>query len=340
MESVLKRDTSFDSIKYVLIAFVVWGHTMHFGHYGFNKVLFSFINSFHMPAFVIISGYFYKNKESKAFWKDIIELLLVVALFQILYFSTGWNGPLDFTLSGILDRIIKLLYPSRALWYLMSLCFWRIMIKHTPPQLIDNKRVMMLLTLVMSVVAAFIPINVFSFQRTFFFFPLFVLGFYMSKSDVWKRIRGLNKWVCVSIIFAYIVFIQLVIYKLSFFPDNLLAGRYSRFGHFNWVVTPVLRCLMYLYFLPLTVCVLSIIPDLPFFHNNGKNTMFYLLYHPFFILALAQIQKYYEIPTSPIAIFFYMIANMFIMYWLNKINILRFLTRPISMIRKQESIKK
>ena len=194
---------------------------------------------------------------------------------------------------------------------------------------------MVLLTLVMSVVAALIPINVFSFQRTFFFFPLFVLGFYMSKSDVWKKIRGLNKWVCVCVIFAYIVFIQLVIYKLSYFPDNFLAGRYYRFGHLNWVLTPVLRCLMYLYFLPLSVCILSIIPDLPFFHNNGKNTMFYLLYHPFFVLLLAIIQKYYDIPTSPIAIFSYMLANMFIMYWLNKLYVLRFLTRPISMIKKK-----
>ena len=195
---------------------------------------------------------------------------------------------------------------------------------------------MILLTLLMSIIAALIPINVFSFQRTFFFYPLFVLGYYMGKSDIWKKIRGINKWVCISVIFVYLVFIHLVVYKLSYFPDLNLAGRYNRFGHLNWIATPVMRCIMYLYFLPITICVLSIIPDIPFFHNNGKNTMFYLLYHPFFILVLAQIQKYYAIPTSTIAILFYMIANMFIMYWLNKIYILRFLTRPISTIRKKK----
>ena len=336
MEEVSKRDTSFDSIKYVLIAFVVWGHTMHFGHYGFNKVLFAFINSFHMPAFVLISGYFYKRKETLTFWKGIFELLLVVLIFQILYFSSGWNGPFDFSLSGIVDRVVKFPYPSRAMWYLMSLCFWRIMMRYTPPNLIDNQYAMLLLSIGLSIIAAFIPINDFSFQRTFFFFPFFILGYYMKKRSLWGYIRNLNKWICILVIVAYIIAIQLVIYKFSYFPDNFLYGRYNHFNHFNWIATPVIRWLMYLWLLPLTICILAIIPDTLFFQKNGKDTMFYLMYHPYFVLLLAMIQNMYCIPTSPLAIFSYMVANMFIMYWLNKLYVLRFLTRPISMIKKKK----
>lgn len=130
---VEKRETSFDAIKYVLIACVVLGHTIHLQLTGFNGKVFSFIYSFHMPAFVIISGYFFKYKEHKVFWKSILELILVLIIFQVLYFSKDWFDPLDFSFRGALDRAIGFIYPKRATWYILSLCFWRIIMQYTPP---------------------------------------------------------------------------------------------------------------------------------------------------------------------------------------------------------------
>lgn len=133
METVAKRDTSFDSIKFVLIALVVLGHTMHVDLSGFNGKVFSFIYSFHMPAFAIISGYFFKVKGNKDFWKSILELMLVLIFFQLFYFTNDWHNPFNYSIVGALDRVAHFYIPRGATWYIMSLCFWRIGLQYTPP---------------------------------------------------------------------------------------------------------------------------------------------------------------------------------------------------------------
>ena len=140
MESALTktRDTSFDSIKFVVIALVVLGHTFQLNMHGLNAHLFSFLLSFHMPAFIIMSGYFYKDSEPGKFWRGILELMLVILIFQIIYFSWGWLDPFDFSLEGLWYRVSHLYLPRRAMWYILSLCFWRILMRYCPKKIREN----------------------------------------------------------------------------------------------------------------------------------------------------------------------------------------------------------
>ena len=331
MASVTERDTSFDSIKYVLIACVVLGHTIHLDFSGLNGKIFSFIYSFHMPAFVIISGYFFKVKGNKEFWRGILELLLILVLFQVLYFSNDWFDPMDFSLQGALKRALGFIYPKRATWYLLSLCFWRIIMQYTPHQIIDNKRIMLPFSLLMAIIAGFVPLDFcLSFQRTFYFFPFFLLGHYIHKQELWSKIRRIKKVISISVIVFYFA----IIFFLPNFPDSMLTGCYNYYcGLANWKIMLALRVFSYIWVLPLAFCVISVIPDTSFLQKNGKDTMFYLLYHPFFIWFVKQMVIKYSLPTNILAILLYMIINMFVMYWMNKINILRFLTKPVSIIR-------
>ena len=89
--SLLKtRDTTFDSVKFVVIALVILGHTFQLNMHGLNAHLFTFGISFHMPAFIMMSGYVYRDSEPWKFWRNILELMLVILIFQIIYFS--WGG--------------------------------------------------------------------------------------------------------------------------------------------------------------------------------------------------------------------------------------------------------
>ena len=50
-----------DLLKGIAIFLVVWGHTIQYGGSGsifFDNKAFIFIYSFHMPLFLLISGYF------------------------------------------------------------------------------------------------------------------------------------------------------------------------------------------------------------------------------------------------------------------------------------------
>lgn len=82
----LSRNTRIDSIKFVLIAFVILGHMLDYSfHVGISARVHTFIYSFHMPAFILISGYLFKKKENKSFWKGIGQLAMTYCFFQILY---------------------------------------------------------------------------------------------------------------------------------------------------------------------------------------------------------------------------------------------------------------
>ena len=57
-----QRNSLIDSIKFVLIFFVVLGHALELNRdIALNMKAYSFIYSFHMPAFIMLSGYFAKE---------------------------------------------------------------------------------------------------------------------------------------------------------------------------------------------------------------------------------------------------------------------------------------
>lgn len=57
-----QREFYFDNARLYLIILVVFGHLLrsYIGENPFLYALYMFIYSFHMPAFVLISGYFAK----------------------------------------------------------------------------------------------------------------------------------------------------------------------------------------------------------------------------------------------------------------------------------------
>lgn len=329
------RDTSFDSIKYILIACVVFGHTFQLGMEGLNEKLFTFINSFHMPAFIIISGYFYKDSDWRKFWKSNLELLLVMLIFQVLLFTkgVGWTDPFDFSLGCIGDSITHLYKPKAAMWYLLSLVWWRIMMRCTLPLWRDNVLVMMPLCVILALVVGFIPVGTaFSFQRTFFFFPFFLLGYYLKQKQVWSKIRNVKKWYSLGIIAFYFLIICLI----PNFPDSVLTGSFHyKCGLASWKTLIALRAACYLWMLPLALSVLNIIPDKSFFAVKGKDTLFYLLFHPFFIRLMYYGVQHLQLPTNSLCLLLYTVVSMFIMYWMTKIPFLYFLTKPISFKSKK-----
>ena len=57
-----ERDYGFDNSKLILIILVVFAHLLEIStkNYGSNNDIYRVIYSFHMPAFVFITGYFSK----------------------------------------------------------------------------------------------------------------------------------------------------------------------------------------------------------------------------------------------------------------------------------------
>lgn len=72
---VAKRDTSFDSLKFILISCVVLGHVLNYAHSSrISLALWNWLYSFEMPLFVFISGYFTQKKTFSDTFRGCIRL--------------------------------------------------------------------------------------------------------------------------------------------------------------------------------------------------------------------------------------------------------------------------
>lgn len=175
------RDNYWDQVKGVLIIFVVFGHVLEQCLNGrINTTTYSWIYTFHMPLFVFVSGYFTGIKDVRHYWNGLLSLFGQFVVFQVIL-------TLPLLVGG---AIYELLIPKYILWYLWCLLLWR-MLYFVIDKYKLNLWVLLFLSLICSLAVGYLPlVNEFSFQRTFVFFPYFVLGLiarkqtYEMKSDV------------------------------------------------------------------------------------------------------------------------------------------------------------
>ncbi|MEV8333286.1 acyltransferase family protein [Streptomyces niveus] len=177
-----KRDAFFDNAKYLAIVLVAVGHAWEPVMEGSRatKALYMVVYSFHMPAFIIISGYFSRSYTGRP--RQIRRLLTGVAVpyivFEVAYslFKRATNDP---------DHPISLLDPWYLTWFLAALFIWRLT---TPIWL--SLRHPLPVALGIAALASFTP-NIgedLNLQRVLQFLPLFVLGL-LLKPEHFQLVR-------------------------------------------------------------------------------------------------------------------------------------------------------
>ncbi|NLF04876.1 MAG: acyltransferase family protein [Actinomycetales bacterium] len=146
-----------------------------------------------VPLFVIVAGYFssaepLRGRRAVFLVRNVLGVYLVADLLSSLASAAmgerWWINPV---------------IPPFALWFLVSLFWWRAMLP-----LVAHLRYLGPLSVVVSLVAGFWPQvgNEFSAGRTLALFPLFVLGWYLRRIDLraivdrpWVRSAG---WVVLA----------------------------------------------------------------------------------------------------------------------------------------------
>ncbi|HIT75580.1 MAG TPA: acyltransferase family protein [Candidatus Avipropionibacterium avicola] len=167
-ESRPGRDSYLDNAKGLLIVLVVIGHSIELAHGTRAEALYVMIYSFHMPAFVFITGYLTRGFTAsvKGYLKIVTNLLVPYAIFQVLHriCSTILEGE-DFTLS--------LLQPEWTLWFLLATAWWR---AFTP--LLMKLPHRLPIAVAVSLGAGFLPelTSTLALNRTLTLLPFFVLG--------------------------------------------------------------------------------------------------------------------------------------------------------------------
>jgi len=264
------RDPYFDNVKAILIILVVIGHILDLLLIvGYNAdELFNFIYLFHMPAFILLSGYFAKHVKnpSKAELKYIcIYLIATLVLHPFAHPSL----------------LYMLLIPYYVLWYLISLSFWYVLM-----QFFVKLKHSIILSIIIAVLFGYLPIRceVLSISRTVVYFPFFLVGYYLKQ----KHFELLKTKKVLSSISLIIIFISL--FFVNFNREWLYnCYNYAYLGNPEWYAGIYRIGLLFISAIS-TASFFALVPTKVYlFTKVGKHTLAIFLLHAFIITLFSNI---------------------------------------------------
>lgn len=267
----MSRDYLFDNLKALLIFLVVVGHFVgpSTSCNTFLLLLKWVIVSFHMPAFILISGYFSKKEQS--FWKMCKRLALPYLVYEVIYYL--WYV---FLLHK--DTGLELLKPKFTLWYLLALFLWRVItpyFKKIPYH--------MILALVLGILIGFSNMedNLLTIPRALFFYPFYLAGTYLDR-DWLQKLRDSKKVRLGAL--AAVIGITLLLCLIGFYkiaPMQIFYGRYNYAVLKQAVAEGILwRCFAYVIGFCMSYALLVLMTDRKLSVSYlGTRTMAIYLFH-------------------------------------------------------------
>lgn len=183
------RDPWFDNAKMLLVTLVVVGHAWTLLPLfaddpgsplarGFDKSLYNFLYLWHIPAFVIVTGYLSKSFEytKPRLWQLFTTVAVPYLIFEGLLVSFR-HVFLDVTFEDVW------LSPHWPMWYLAALFCWRLVtpvFKRMPAKVV--------VAVVISVLAGLFATDHLDNARILGLLPFFVLGLKMHEGH-WALLR-------------------------------------------------------------------------------------------------------------------------------------------------------
>ncbi len=279
------RDNQFDNIKAILIFCVLLGHVIsNFGRTGSAAVVYDIIFSFHMPAFLFVSGYFAKYNPKKVF----ASLCPLYVIFQVLQYLE--QGILEFFETGDLKMgRFDLFTPQWTLWYLLALMAFQLLL---PVFDTDNKKKQggfLLLALALGMMVGFAPDtdNFLAMSRVFVFLPFYLWGYYEKKNQMLRTLRNSGHPFCIRGVAAAVGVALVLLFCL--FQSRIVSKNFYGTEPFDNAGMFVGRVFFWMT-AALWILILVIwVPDrkLGYLGTIGRNTLPVYLFHSLVILALA-----------------------------------------------------
>ena len=193
MELKKERNYLWDNIKTFLIFLVVAGHLLEGTKLllPFAKDFDYWIYTFHMPAFIFVSGFLSKSycKDGKVRAEKVLIFSAYYLVFQLAL--TGYKMLVGIEVEGA--GILDIFHSNRGLWYLLAIIFYYLLIPIAEklPAYVTITVSVLLSVLISDAPDAGILLAV---HRIFVFAPFFFIGYYMSNNALMK-IRKINLFI-------------------------------------------------------------------------------------------------------------------------------------------------
>ncbi|MFI7196025.1 acyltransferase family protein [Streptomyces massasporeus] len=274
-----QRDAFFDNAKYLAIVLVAMGHAWEplKGDSRILEAAYQVVYAFHMPAFIIISGYFSRSFDMRP---DRLKRLITGVAVPYIIFETAY--PL---FKRVIDndphQEISLLDPWYLTWFLVALFVWRL----TTP-IWNLVRWPLPLALGLAMLATVTPEigDDLDLQRVLQFLPFFVLGLVMKPEHFHMvRTRAVR-------IASVPVFAAALAFSWWAVPRMNTAWFYHRDAAQElgapWWTGPVMVLALFGCSLVLTACFFAWVPRRHmWFTALGAGTLYGYLLHGFLVKA-------------------------------------------------------
>lgn len=199
------RDPYLDNAKVILIMFVVVGHLLAVvSGSDISDAIYKWIYSFHMPAFVVITGYLSRSYQgSPRQVKALISGVLVPYLvFQVIIRVEPWllfGEPLH----------LNIFTPAWSNWYLLAVFAWRLLVPVI--RWVRFPLLASVLIVLMSVIEGGVDQGL-SSARILSYLPFFVLGLTLTpqRLEAFKRIA--RRWLVRAVAAAYTAAVGIGLY--------------------------------------------------------------------------------------------------------------------------------
>nr|WP_244904654.1 acyltransferase family protein [Streptomyces prasinopilosus] len=273
------RDAFFDNAKYLAIVLVAIGHFWEpiKGGSRFMEAAYTLVYAFHMPAFIIVSGFFSRGFDLRP---DRLRRLVTGVVVPYVVFETAY--PLfKRVVDGDPRQEISLLDPWYLTWFLCALFVWRLTtpiwraVRHPLP-----------LALGLAMLASVSPGigDDLDLQRVLQFLPYFVLGLCL-RPEHFHLVR------CRSVrILAVPVFVSASALAWWAEPRMTTGWLYHRDSAQElgapWWTGPVMVLVLFGCSLLLTACFFAWVPGRQlWFTALGAGTLYGYLLHGFVVKA-------------------------------------------------------
>lgn len=341
-EESMGRDSYWDTLKFILIFCVVLAHCVQIykPDGGINQALFNCFATIIMPIFIFVSGMFSQMKDREKYKYGILrifETYLVLQTIEVVMtiITELIHGTL--TLNSIINAI---LCPIFALWYLLSLCLWRLIVLYTPQSILRNyPRYMIIACILISLLGGFIPVGkTLSLQRTMAYLPFFFMGYYAKNIDVKKYIAKIPLFLSIGVLLScFLLYYFIINNNISF----IICGKtpYWSVEGFSPFELGIARGILLISATITGLMVMRLTPTKPTILSQwGRITLFIFSYHIFAIDILKYAIRHSLLPQTEWVL---IVLSVFItmgLICLSHIKLLHIILNPISCFKERRQL--
>lgn len=272
------------SLRGLLIVLVVLGHVMTKNPNFVGKhEIYIWIYTFHMPLFLILSGYYgfsiIKKRNFEIIKTTFVSLIIPFIIVSELYVLVSH------ILYGTRLRISIFQDPVFAMWFILALVFYRLISK-----LIVKIPNYLVLVFVISLFADYFPTRIldnFDFPRIFSFMIYYFIGFKIREKNIKLQNLTISKVnILLCLVFTILIVVSLAQNSYEFVSTFVKQTDYIFFRDLSLLNFIVYRVVAIILAIINSIVIYSLIKSNRILAYIGKNSYTIYLSHIFLILIL------------------------------------------------------